>query len=88
MQNSSPPYRQTTSVSRAKALEQLGDVPQHLVADAVSVLVVDPLEVVDVDHDAGERVVVALALLHCVSKAAKKLRRFIQPVSGSVVASA
>ena len=43
-----------------QVLEQLGDVPQHLVADAMPVPVVDPLEVVDVDHDAGERVVVAL----------------------------
>ena len=55
--NSSPPTRQTTSVARTDGAEDVGDLVQELVADAVAVDVVHLLEVVEVEHHERDRVV-------------------------------
>src|SRR5262245_35721848 len=54
--NSSPPSRQTTSDAN-DATEQVGQLDEHEVAAAVAVDVVHPFEVVDVEHEDGDRVV-------------------------------
>src|SRR6516225_2244146 len=51
--NSSPPTRATRSEGR----KAVGDFLQHVVAGRVATLVVDPLEVVDVDHHDGNRLI-------------------------------
>ena len=66
--NSSPPSRQTTSSGRTQFRRRLGEPPQHLVADAVTVHVVDALEVVDVEHQHGDRPMRAARLLQRVQQ--------------------
>jgi hypothetical protein len=46
-----------------RVAEDVGDLPQHGVAGLVAVRVVDALEVVDVGHDDGERLVEARGVL-------------------------
>ena len=48
--NSSPPVRQTSSLWRTARAELDRQLGEHLVADGVTVDVVDPLEVVEVEH--------------------------------------
>ena len=55
--NSSPPTRHTTSVERTDDAEDVRDLEQDLVSDAVAVHVVDLLEVVEVEHHERDRVV-------------------------------
>ena len=55
--NSSPPTRQTTSAGSNRGPEDVGDLDEQLVAVAVAVDVVDPLEVVEVEHDERDGVV-------------------------------
>ena len=59
--NSSPPRRQTTSSGRDAAAQRRRERAEELVADAVAVDVVDALEVVDVEHQHGDRACVRLA---------------------------
>ena len=54
--NSSPPVRASVSVGRVSDDEPAGDVLQHLVAERVTVAVVDLLEPVEVDQQDGEAV--------------------------------
>ena len=61
--NSSPPYRPTRSISRASSLEDRRELLQHLVAGLMAVGVVHALEVVQVAHHAGERLVEPLRVL-------------------------
>ncbi len=48
--------------------QRLGELLQHLVADAVAVDVVDPLEVVDVEHEDGDGAMRAARLLQRVQQ--------------------
>ena len=63
-------------VVRADAgAQRLGQRAQHLVADAVAVHVVDPLEVVDVEHEHRDRAV----------RPARDLQRVQQPLVEAAV---
>ncbi len=53
--NSSPPVLQTSSLSRTTARSCVGELGQHLVPDGVPVDVVDPLEVVEIEHQERHR---------------------------------
>ena len=59
--NSSPPRRQTTSESADRPPQHVRERDEHLVARSVAEDVVDALEVVDVQHEHGDRVVRGVA---------------------------
>ena len=47
------------AISRPRLAQDLGDVPEHRVAVRMPVAVVDELEVVDIQHDQGQRILIA-----------------------------
>ncbi len=53
--NSSPPSRPEKIVGPQDALRRLREDADDLVAGGVAIGVIDPLEVVEVEHDEGER---------------------------------
>ena len=71
--NSSPPYRADTSLPRTSPLMQSRELPQHLVARQMPETVVDGFEVVDVDHEAGQRRPISAAASELLVQARLKI---------------
>src|SRR5207248_2037247 len=59
-------------------LEQLRELREHDVANLVTVLVVHPLEVIDVEHDEGERLVQASRVLEHLIEALIQMAAIVE----------
>ena len=62
MANSSPPMRKARSAWRVEVDQQPAHGRQRVVATGMAALVVDPLQVVEVEQQQGERVLAALGV--------------------------
>ena len=68
------------SSGRRVVADAVDDLAQHLVAGGMAEIVVDPLEAVEIDEDAGELDAVSSALRMRSSSAASKPWRLRRPV--------
>src|SRR5690606_6680810 len=59
------------------ALDPPRDLTQHLVADEMPVTVVDALEMIDVDHEAGQRLALAPAARELLAEAAREVAAIV-----------
>ena len=94
MANSPPPIRASMSVERNTLSARWEVLAQDRVADRVTVVVVDRLEVVEVDDEHRERLVIvgrrpargSIRVSTSRRSASSKARRLATPVSGSLLA--